>query len=80
MIQPRTWDHEFKSGKLKKRLYKGIPDAVRGEVWSRLLHIQKTKAEQKNKYEVYAAFYSHEQFNSFLYSKGNAQACPSVVT
>ena len=52
MINPRVWDHELKTGKLKKRLYKGIPDAVRGEVWSRLLHIQKTKAEQKDKYEV----------------------------
>jgi len=51
MINPRVWDHELKTGKLKKRLYKGIPDAVRGEVWSRLLHIQKTKAEQKDKYE-----------------------------
>jgi len=50
MLQPRVWDYEMKSGKLKKRLYKGIPDAVRGEIWSRLLHIPKTKAEQKDKY------------------------------
>jgi len=42
----------MKSGKLKKRLYKGVPDAVRGEVWSRLLHIKKTKEEQIGKYEV----------------------------
>ncbi len=43
----------MKSGKLKKRLYKGVPDAVRGEVWSRLLHIKKTKEEQIGKYEVF---------------------------
>ena len=42
----------MKTGKLKKRLYKGVPDAVRGEVWSRLLHIKKTKEEQIGKYEV----------------------------
>ena len=49
----RLWDRDVKTGKLKKRLYKGVPDAVRGEVWSRLLHIKKTKEEQKGKYEVY---------------------------
>ena len=46
------WDRDFKSGKLRKRLYKGVPDAVRGEVWSRLLHVNKTKEEQQGKYEV----------------------------
>lgn len=55
MLHPnstKVWDKDMKSGKLKKRLYKGVPDAVRGEVWSRLLHIKKTKEEQIGKYEV----------------------------
>lgn len=55
MLHPnftKVWDKDMKSGKLKKRLYKGVPDAVRGEVWSRLLHIKKTKNEQVGKYEV----------------------------
>ncbi|KAI9561737.1 hypothetical protein GHT06_012698 [Daphnia sinensis] len=54
MLHPnstKVWDKDMKSGKLKKRLYKGVPDAVRGEVWSRLLHIKKTKEEQIGKYE-----------------------------
>ena len=50
----KLWERDTKSGKLKKRLYKGVPDAVRGEVWSRLLHIRKTKEEQKGKYEVHS--------------------------
>ena len=56
MLHPnstKVWDKDMKSGKLKKRLYKGVPDAVRGEVWSRLLHIKKTKEEQIGKYEVF---------------------------
>ena len=53
MLQPRAWDKDMKTGKFKKRLYKGVPDALRGEVWSRLLYIKKTKEEQAGKYEVY---------------------------
>lgn len=48
----RLWDKAIKTGKLKKRIYKGVPDAVRGELWLRLLHITKTKEEQVGKYEV----------------------------
>lgn len=60
MLHPnstKVWDKDMKSGKLKKRLYKGVPDAVRGEVWSRLLHIKKTKEEQIGKYEVTCFFF-----------------------
>lgn len=59
MLHPsstKVWDKNMKTGKLKKRLYKGVPDAVRGEVWSRLLHIKKTKEEQVGKYEVTIVF------------------------
>ena len=52
MIQAKVWEKDMKTGKLRKRLFKGIPDAVRGAVWSKLLHIEKTRLEQKDKYEV----------------------------
>ena len=52
MLSPSVWDRDLKTGKLKRRLYKGVPDAVRGEVWSRLLRVEKTKKEQQGKYEV----------------------------
>lgn len=37
--------------KLEKRIRKGIPDSVRGEVWRRLLDVPKLLIEQEGKYE-----------------------------
>lgn len=37
---------------LVRRVYKGIPDRLRGEVWSRLLSVNKIKAEQEGIYQV----------------------------
>ncbi|GFS69020.1 USP6 N-terminal-like protein [Nephila pilipes] len=39
------------SEKVRSRVYKGIPNAVRGEVWGRLLGIPQIKIEQEGKYE-----------------------------
>lgn len=36
--------------KLRRRVYKGVPNAVRAEVWLRLLDIARIKAEQEGKY------------------------------
>lgn len=35
-----------------RRVYKGIPLQVRGQVWSLLLDIEKIKMENEGKYEV----------------------------
>jgi len=37
---------------VRKRIYKGIPDSLRGRVWSLLLGIDRTKLEQVGVYEV----------------------------
>lgn len=37
--------------KLEKRIRKGIPDSVRGEVWRRLLGVPKVLKEQEGKYQ-----------------------------
>jgi hypothetical protein len=43
----KSWEQYFpNSEKLRKRVYKGIPNAVRGEVWCRLLNINRVKQEQ----------------------------------
>ena len=39
---------------VRKRTYKGVPDSLRGHVWSRLLEIDRIKAEQSGVYEVSA--------------------------
>ncbi|KAK0064597.1 USP6 N-terminal-like protein, partial [Biomphalaria pfeifferi] len=44
------WDKYFPGEKLTRRVYKGIPDCVRGEVWSKLLNIPRVKAEQEGIY------------------------------
>lgn len=35
-----------------RRVYKGIPLQVRGQIWSLLLDIEKIKTENEGKYEV----------------------------
>ncbi|KAF7492835.1 USP6 N-terminal-like protein [Sarcoptes scabiei] len=47
----KQWDQYYPdSEKLRSRTYKGIPNALRGEVWSRLLNIHQLKQEQAGKY------------------------------
>lgn len=42
------WESKSTKEKLPKRIYKGIPDKVRNEVWSRLLHLTKVMEEKSN--------------------------------
>lgn len=45
------WDDQKEPEKLERRVQKGIPDSVRGEVWRRLLGIPKKLIEQEGKYQ-----------------------------
>ncbi|XP_033882262.3 USP6 N-terminal-like protein isoform X3 [Acipenser ruthenus] len=47
----KSWDKYNNSEKLMRRIYKGIPIQLRGEIWSLLLDIPKIKAEKKDFYE-----------------------------
>lgn len=44
--------HVFSSWQMCRRVYKGIPLQVRGQVWSLLLDVEKMKKENEGKYEV----------------------------
>lgn len=46
----KSWDKYYPSEKLNRRIYKGIPDRLRGEVWYRLLNVAKVKGEQDGVY------------------------------
>lgn len=46
-----NWD-SVSSEKLKKRVYKGIPNSLRGKVWAKLLRVDQLTDDQKNKYKV----------------------------
>lgn len=46
----KQWD--VSNDKLRRRVYKGIPNAVRGRVWSKLLGLETVKEEQRGKYQV----------------------------
>uniref|UniRef100_A0A8C8AE57 Rab-GAP TBC domain-containing protein n=1 Tax=Otus sunia TaxID=257818 RepID=A0A8C8AE57_9STRI len=43
--------HAFPSPQMCRRVYKGIPLQVRGQVWSLLLDVEKMKKENEGKYE-----------------------------
>ncbi|KAM3859271.1 USP6 N-terminal-like protein [Diretmus argenteus] len=47
----KSWDKYKNSEKLMRRIYKGIPLQLRGEVWCLLLDIPKIKEEKKDFYE-----------------------------
>ncbi|XP_020639834.3 uncharacterized protein LOC110074192 isoform X1 [Pogona vitticeps] len=47
----RKWGKYRNSEKMFRRVYKGIPLQVRGQVWSLLLDIEKVKMENEGKYE-----------------------------
>ncbi|XP_028810134.1 USP6 N-terminal-like protein isoform X2 [Denticeps clupeoides] len=47
----KNWDKYKNSEKLVRRVYKGIPLKLRGEVWCLLLDIPKIKEEKKDFYE-----------------------------
>ncbi|XP_072309920.1 USP6 N-terminal-like protein isoform X2 [Eucyclogobius newberryi] len=47
----KSWDKYKNSDKLARRIYKGIPLQLRGEVWCLLLDVPKIKKEKKDFYE-----------------------------
>ncbi|CAG2213633.1 USP6NL [Mytilus edulis] len=46
----KSWKKYYPGEKMTRRIYKGIPDSLRGEIWARLLDINKVKAEQSGVY------------------------------
>ncbi|CAB1323649.1 unnamed protein product, partial [Coregonus sp. 'balchen'] len=48
----KKWDKYRNSDKMVKRVYKGIPLQLRGQVWALLLDIEKVKQENSGKYEI----------------------------
>ncbi|XP_076622582.1 USP6 N-terminal-like protein [Colletes latitarsis] len=47
----KQWDSSSTKEKLRRRIYKGIPNRFRGQVWTLLLGIKNLKREQVGKYE-----------------------------
>ncbi|CAG0914505.1 unnamed protein product [Notodromas monacha] len=45
------WSKYRGTEKLNKRIYKGIPNSLRGRVWGELLRVPDLQREQRNKYE-----------------------------
>ncbi|CAH1990046.1 unnamed protein product [Acanthoscelides obtectus] len=46
----KNWDSTHTKEKLASRVYKGIPNSLRSDVWCKLLQIEKIKNENKGKY------------------------------
>lgn len=47
----RKWDQASTSDKLRRRVYKGVPNSLRGQVWSRMLNLPTVREEQSGKYQ-----------------------------
>ncbi|XP_017892525.1 USP6 N-terminal-like protein [Ceratina calcarata] len=47
----KQWDSSATKEKLRRRVYKGIPNRFRGQVWALLLGIKNLKREQAGKYD-----------------------------
>lgn len=47
----KQWDSSSTKEKLRRRVYKGVPNRFRGQVWALLLGIKNLKREQAGKYE-----------------------------
>lgn len=47
----KQWDSASTKEKLRRRIYKGIPNRFRGQVWALLLGVKNLKKEQAGKYE-----------------------------
>ncbi|XP_053321195.1 USP6 N-terminal-like protein isoform X2 [Spea bombifrons] len=48
----RSWDRYKNTEKLHRRIYKGIPLQLRGQVWSLILEVPKLKDERKDLYMI----------------------------
>lgn len=46
----KSWDGPKSAEKLHKRIYKGIPNSLRSEVWCRLLNVEKVKSSKGTVY------------------------------
>ena len=49
----KQWEQIRDNEKLRRRVFKGIPNSLRGQVWSRILNLDRVKGEQKGKYQVF---------------------------
>lgn len=60
-----NWD-KVSLEKLKRRVYKGIPNSLRGKVWAKLLNVDQLTDDQKNKYKVIISFIIY--INIYIYN------------
>lgn len=47
----KKWDSKDTVEKLRTRVFKGIPDKLRPQIWIKLLNLEKTMSENKNVYQ-----------------------------
>lgn len=72
-----NWKNFKGTEKLRKRIYKGIPDSFRSRVWGFLLDIESSRQQQKGKYEVCCVALNQVFLKiSYYIFLGNARSCP----
>lgn len=51
-----NWNTSATRDKLRKRVFKGVPNKLRGQVWSKMLNLPTVREEQSGKYQVSVRF------------------------
>uniref|UniRef100_A0A182XXC1 Rab-GAP TBC domain-containing protein n=1 Tax=Anopheles stephensi TaxID=30069 RepID=A0A182XXC1_ANOST len=47
----RSWDDKAVQAKVRKRVFKGIPEKIRGKVWCKLLNLEQVMKTEEGKYK-----------------------------
>ncbi|XP_035890824.1 uncharacterized protein LOC118502586 isoform X1 [Anopheles stephensi] len=47
----RSWDDKAVQAKVRKRVFKGIPEKIRGKVWCKLLNLEQVMKAEEGKYK-----------------------------
>lgn len=47
----KAWDNTTTVEKLERRIFKGVPNSLRPQVWCKLLELNRVKSENKRKYD-----------------------------
>src|SRR4029434_3051565 len=63
-----------------RRVYKGIPQQLRGKIWSLLLDVEKVKNENAVKYEVSTATHTRKHTHTHTHTHKSKVPIPNTLT
>eukprot|EP00071_Canis_lupus_P039462 XP_022273019.1 USP6 N-terminal-like protein isoform X2 [Canis lupus familiaris] len=75
----KRWDHYLPGEKLRRRVYKGVPPQVRGQVWLQLLKVvDQFKARNAGKYQAATLFLVLAAYSVYDTEVGYSQSMSEI--